>query len=389
MNPSILQSNRSRPRTKIHPRVETLEGRQLMSLGSEFSATVNTKTLNAQFASANASSANGSSVVVWTDTFSATDHDIRAQRFNSSGNKTGPEIVVSGSVLDEGSPAVAMDKQGDFVVTWVQTQPGGDTNVIAKRFNSSGVPQGAIVPVGVGTFREHDPSVAMDDPGNFVVAYTRDTNNNNPDIFAKRYNTNGQLLGVVSVATSPVAEDNSSVAMTPDGRFDVVWEKAFSVNDHDILLTQYNASGSPVLSRTIAASTANESLPSVSMDNFGNAVVAWQRTTSGNADILARRVTSTGVLGTVTTIAATSFSERNPSVALKRTGGAYVVVYDRTVTNTHVNVAEVSAVDTVHTFDAGARFNAAVSINGANKYLITYTSDDGGDLNIRRRFGQL
>src|SRR3954447_17600241 len=110
------RSERDRRRTRNRPRLEALEGRQLMSLGAEFTATVNTTTRNAQFESANASSSNGSSVVVWTDTFSSTDHDIRAQRYNSAGQKTGPEIVVSSSGFDERTPAVAMDAHGDFVV---------------------------------------------------------------------------------------------------------------------------------------------------------------------------------------------------------------------------------------------------------------------------------
>ena len=101
MNLFTTRADRPRPRTKNRPRLESLEGRQLMSLSSEFSATVNTTTRNAQFGSANASSANGSSVAVWTDTFSSTDHDIRAQRFNAAGQKTGSEIVVSFSSLDE------------------------------------------------------------------------------------------------------------------------------------------------------------------------------------------------------------------------------------------------------------------------------------------------
>ena len=329
-------------------------------------------------------------MVVWVDTFSSTDHDIRAQRLNFAGNKVGPEIVVSGSTKDEDSPAVAMDNFGDFVVTWRQMQPGGDTNVLAQRFNSAGTPIGGNVPVGVGTFREHDPSIAMDARGDFVVAYTRDTNNNSPDVFAKLYNTSNQLTNVVNVAVTSAAEDNASVAMTPDGRFDVAWEQTFSVNDHDIFLKQFSASGSLLATRAIATSTANESLPSVSMDNSGNAVVAWQRVINGNADILARRVSSAGVLGGVTTIAATSFSERNPSVALKRTGGAYVVVYDgSTQTSGQVQISEVSAFDHVSTFSAGVRSNPVVSIDGGNQYLITYTSNDGGDLNIRRRYGFL
>jgi hypothetical protein len=207
-----------------------------MSLGAEFPTPINTTTRNAQFDSANASSSNGSSVVVWTDSFSSVDHDIRAQRLNAVGQKVGPEIVVSGSSLDEGNASVAMDAHGDFVVAWRQTQPGGDTNVIAQKFDPNGFRLGGIVPVGVGTFAETDPSVAMDAAGDFVVAYTRNTNNNNPDIFAKRFNTAEQLVGVVSVATTPKAETHASVAMTPDGRFDVAWEEAFSSTDHDIKL---------------------------------------------------------------------------------------------------------------------------------------------------------
>ena len=393
MNVFTSRSDRSRPRTKNRPRLESLEGRQLMSLGSEFSAPVNTTTRNAQFGSVNASSANGSSVVVWTDTFSATDHDIRAQRFNSAGKKTGSEIVVSSSSLDEGSPSVAMDNRGNFEVAWVQTEPGGDTNVVAQRFNSAGVKVGAVVQVGAGTFKEHNPSVAMDAHGDFVVAYTRDTNysnDNTPDVFAKLYNASNQLLNVVNVAVTASADDHASVAMTPDGRFDVAWEHTFSTNDHDIYMNRYSASGGLLGTSYIETSTAFESRPSVSMDDSGNAVVAWQRQIFGNNDVIARRVSASGVLGTETTIAATSFSEESPKVALKPTGGSYVVVYNGfDQTSEHVRVAEVSASDRVTTYDAGVRSDASVSINGAGQYVVTYTSNDGGDLNIRRRIGHI
>lgn len=376
--------------TRKSPRLETLEGRQMMSLGAEFVGPVNTTTRHDQFDSANASSSNGSSVVVWTDTFSAADHDIRAQRYSAAGEKVGPEILVAGSSNDDQTPAVAMDSQGNFVVAWRQTQPGGDTNVLARKFNSAGQPQGAVVGVGVGTFAETDPRVAMDARGDFVVSYTRDTNNNDPDIFAKLYDTNAQLLNVVSVAVTPRAATHSRVAMTPDGRFDVAWEEAFSAADHDIKLNQYSASGTLVNSRIMAASTLNETNPTLSMDNFGNAVVAWQRRDTADSDIQARRVSSTGVLGTLMTIAHTTTEEWNPSVALKQGGGGFVVSYNSTADNvTQVKVAEVSASGAVNTLSAGTRFGASVSINGADQYLLTYTSIDAGDLNIRRRLGHI
>ncbi len=249
----IFRSDRVRPRTKSRPRLETLEGRQLMSLGPEFSAPVNTTLVNTQFGSANASSSNGSSVAVWTNSLNFTQHDIRAQRFNAAGQKTGPEILVSGtgSSLDNIEPAVAMDAHGDFVVTWMQVVGSGDTNVLAQRFNAKGAPVGGVVGVGVGTFKEHNPSVAMDAQGDFIVSYTRDTNNNNPDIFAKRYDVNNNLIQVVNVALSSFAENNSSVAMSPDGRFDIAYELTANATEHNVLLAQYSASAR---SRTSARS---------------------------------------------------------------------------------------------------------------------------------------
>jgi hypothetical protein len=386
-----LRSDLRRRRTRRHLGLESLEGRRLLSLGAEFPATVNSKTNLAQFDSDNASSANGSSVAVWTDTFAGTDRDIRAQRFNSSGGKVGPEIVVSFSGLDEGTPAVAMDAQGNFVVTWMQTQAGGDTNVLARRFNALGTPVGGVVSVGVGTFKEHDPDVAMDALGNFVVAYTRDTNNTNPDVFAKRFNVSNALLSVTSVAITARAETRPSVAMAPNGRFNVVWEEAFSSTDHDIHLNQYAADAVFLGSTPISLSTANDALPSLAMDNSGASVVAWQRAGSGGSDIKAVRVSSIGFAGGEITIAGTSANERNPSVALRRTGGSFVVAYDSTTNfiSNRVRVAEVSAFNTVTTLDAGVRSAPAVSINGFGDYLLTYTSNDNGDLNIRNRRGRL
>jgi hypothetical protein len=370
--------------------LETFERRELMSLGSEIASTVNTTTRNAQFNSANASSSNGSSVAVWVDTFSSTDHDIRAQRFDAAGNKTGSEIVVSFSALDEGQPSVAMDSQGNFVVAWRQTQTNGDTNVVARRFNSAGQVVGSVVPVGVGTFKEHDPSVGMDNLGNFIVAYTRDTNNNNPDVFAKKYNSSNVLTNVVSVDTDPNIADHAKIAVTPEGRFDIAYEHAFDPIDHNIELKQFTASGAFAWLREMANSTTDETHPAVSVDNSGNAVVVWQNANGNNTDVLYSRADASGNLGPIHIVEASSLNEGSPSVAMKRTGGSFVVTYNQSSsTSTHARVAEVSASDNVTRFDAGIRSNPVVSINRAGKYLVTYTSNDSGDLNIRRRIGTL
>ena len=388
------RSDLHRISTRRRPSMETLEGRQLLSLGLEFP--VNTTTRNFQFDSDVASSSNGMSVVVWTDTFSSSDHDIRAQLYNRFQQKQGPEIIVAGSSRDDDSASVAMDPQGNFVVAWRQTQPGGDTNVLAQRFNSAGVPIGGNVQVGVGTFKEHDPDVAIDAFGRFTVAYVRDTNNNNPDVFAKRYDANNNLLNVFDVGVTSRAETSPSIAMSPDGRFDVAYQFQFSSTDDDILLARFTSAGSLVGTTTVAGSATREQLPSVSMDNFGNAVVAYQKlAANGGFDIKAKRVSAAASLGAELNIQSTSANENSPSVALKRGGGGFVVSYNST---SNVKVTEVSAFDTVvATHDAGSlRSGPAVSIDGFDHYMLTYTSTEiqsfpfgSVDLNIKGRFGRL
>ncbi len=400
------RSDRRRNRNRNRPNLETLEGRQLLSLGAQFPTPINTTSRDFDFNSVNASSVSGAEVVVWThaDTPNNTAWDVRAQRL-LNGKNVGPEILISTHTTEDPA-SVAIDNQGDFVVAWTQVQPNGNTDVLARKFNASGNAVGGIVPVAVGTFAQTQPHVAMDAAGDFVVSYTRNTNNNNPDIFAKLYNVNEQQVNVISVATTSFAETHSSVAMTPDGRFYVAYEVAITKNIHDIILNQYNAQGGLTASDTIAANTTDQTNPSVSVDNFGNAAVAWQQDLPSDFNVFARRVGANGSLGPVLNIATTTTSlELNPSVALARDGsGNFVVAYD-TDTNLvpQVKVAEVTQspfhligsppTNTITTFIAGPNFGPSVSINNSGQYLLTYTSTSTsyglGYQNITGNLGQL
>jgi hypothetical protein len=399
-------------RNRSRPSLETLEGRQLLTLGAQFPTPINTTTRNANFDSVNASSLSGAEVVVWTHTDSniagSSLFDLRAQRLNN-GKLVGPEILVSTGVAN--APAsVAIDNQGDFVVAWTQFAPNGNTDILAQKYGPTGNRIGGNVPVAVGTFAQTQPSVAMDAKGDFVVAYTRNTTNNNPDIFAKQYNVNEQLVTVVSVATSSAVETNPSVAMTPDGRFDVAYEIRGVNPAHDIVLNQYNALGRLTADPIIAGDGPDETNPSVSVDNFGNAVVAWTQNTP-NSDILARRVSASGALGPELTIFASPTNSgdyvQGPSVALKRDGsGAFVVAYEATdpvieiargavaiPLGSSVQVSEVSSSNQVTTVTAGD-FDPAVSINNSGQYLLTYTilggpNSQSDQPNITGRLGHL
>ena len=70
------------------------------------------------------------------------------------------------------SPTVAMDDDGDFVVAWASTDPISGYGIFAQRFNAAGVKQGGEFRVSAIAFAaQRDPAIAMDADGDFVVAW--------------------------------------------------------------------------------------------------------------------------------------------------------------------------------------------------------------------------
>jgi hypothetical protein len=226
---------------------------------------------------ATASSSNGSSVAVWVQ-YAETDNrqglgysDIWGQYYSAAGNKAGPAISVANQPgISEYAPSVAMDAKGDFVVSWTYQEPNGHTDILAQTFNSAGVPLHGPVQVATGTFMQYESSVAMDANGNFVVAYVRETNNNNPDVFAKAYSATGQLKTVITVAASACAETNPTIAMNPVGAFDVAYQVQNGSN-YDVYVARYSAADRLRGVIEVTTGSASDTLPQIAMDTAGDA----------------------------------------------------------------------------------------------------------------------
>ncbi|HEX8201223.1 MAG TPA: hypothetical protein VF590_12110 [Isosphaeraceae bacterium] len=354
--------------------LENLEARVVLTSIAPIVIQVNTNTHLSHTDSDNASSANGMSVVVWTDWYSSTDTDIRAQLYDSSRGPLGPEIIVDGSVEREGSPAVAMDNQGHFVVTWARTHADGNADVMARKYDALGTSIGGIFAVANTSKSEYDPDVAMSATGNFVVSYTLDFSASDQDIQARQYLWNASVIpwhGTISVATSGRNESRSSVASAADGRFSIAYQLQYSSADDDIRVNRYSASGDLLGAHVVAASGDREQAPSLSMDDYGGAVVAYQRWAGGNVSIKAKRLTSSGSLGDEINVSSGTTGATSPSVALRRKGGAFVVAYE----SGGVNFTEISATNTViRTFYSDAEgYSPAISLDGLDRFLLTYT----------------
>ncbi|RTL27881.1 MAG: DUF4347 domain-containing protein, partial [Burkholderiales bacterium] len=283
---------------------------------------VNTTTSGTQATNTNRQVAmdnSGNFVAIWNQSGS-----IKGQLFTSAGAKTGSEFTVASG----NNSQVAMDKNGNFVVVW----DSGNT-IYAQRYNSAGTAQGGNINVGTSIYPSapvSNPSVAMDDSGNFVIAWqTANVTFIANDIYFREYNSSGTALNSGTAVTSAAGSGTTDpyVAMNGSGAFVVTWTDTSG----NILGQRYNSSrtaqGSNFTVNT--TTTGTQSLSSVGMDNSGNFIVVWSSTQSGTEDIFGQRYNSSGVkqgseflVNTVTADVQTA-----PSVATDIVTGSFVVTW--------------------------------------------------------------
>ena len=159
---------------------------------------------------------------------------------------------MTSSTKIERSPSVAMDSLGKFVVSWTQGASGAG-DVMARRYNSVGTPLSNAFAVANSSKDEDSSHVAMDAKGDFVVTYAVYNGAlQQYDVEAELYTLFGIFIvpKTIDVATTYANEFSPSVAMVPDGRFDVAYKICGLLLQHEWRHRHaYSATGSDALER--------------------------------------------------------------------------------------------------------------------------------------------
>jgi hypothetical protein len=191
---------------------------------------VNTTTTSNQSTPAIAMDASGDYVVTWTSPGSQDgDGGIYAQRYNAAGTKQGPETLVNTTTTGEQrEPSVAMDAGGDFVITWASpSQEVTSWGVYAQRYNAAGTRQGTEVHVNTNIpGDQRAPSIAMDADGDYVITWESTAQDGSgAGVYAQRYNAAGTRQGTESRLNTTTANDQRepSVGTDADGDYVVAW----------------------------------------------------------------------------------------------------------------------------------------------------------------------
>ncbi|MBT9546423.1 MAG: hypothetical protein IV090_13625 [Candidatus Sericytochromatia bacterium] len=175
---------------------------------------------------------------------------IYAQRYSADGSAQGSEFRVNTQITGAQSrSSLDLSADGRFVVSWESSgQDGSDTGVYAQRYAADGSAQGLEFRVNTTSANsQSDPSIAMDSQGNFVVTWISDgQDGSGAGIYAQRYNASGVAQGAefqVNTKTSS-AQLYPKIDMLANGAFTIVWQSQGSDgNNNGIVGKRFSAQG--------------------------------------------------------------------------------------------------------------------------------------------------
>jgi hypothetical protein len=227
--------------------------------------------------------ASGSFVVVWQSGYY--NKVVLGQRFDTGGNRLGSEFQVDEIPgVSDGYPHVSASPAGEFVVVWSSQVPYGASGpVSARRYDASGAPQGPSFQVNEAASAEQgDPDVAMDERGNFTVAWENLVEPGHDfGIRARNFDRTGSALGMelaVSATEDLVQDLSPSVVVDGSGSFSTVWAaETPNFTPLRVDLRAFDAFGSPITGEIQVNTSAPifETPPGAGGDGRGNFVVVY------------------------------------------------------------------------------------------------------------------
>lgn len=177
--------------------------------------------------------ADGDFVVAWADPINDRQ-DIFVRRYAPSGSPKAAAIKVNQFGSDTGfslvqSPSVGMDADGDFSVVWQDNLQAGNSNsgVYARRYSAAGIARSPEIRINdTPTFNNTDPVIAMDTDGDFLVSwlqFDQQALDNDDTVVLMQRQVADDLNSALSVKRNSVSTDPTPVAGGPAGtnRFNI------------------------------------------------------------------------------------------------------------------------------------------------------------------------
>jgi hypothetical protein len=267
----------------------------------------------------------GRSTIVWSR-IQGSNASVRAVRLDAAGNAgTFHTLSEAGEVAR--LPQVAVDPDGRATVVW-EGWDGQQVRVRAVRLNPAGNP-GPVrtLSVGAGASTTVFPQVAVDPDGRATVVWDRQAGANRR-IQAVRLDAAGNPGTVRTLSQAGQDAHFPAVAVDPQGRATAVWSRLDASDNLRVQAVRLNAAGNPETTRTLSEAGVGAFVPKVAVDPQGRASVVWYMNAAGaNARIQTVQLNAAGIPGTLRTISADGQNAFFPQVAVDVNGHATAVWY--------------------------------------------------------------
>lgn len=289
-------------------------------------------------------------------------HDIyaRVMRPESCAISGNSEIVINEKTAGHQSdPDVAMDKNGNFVVVWTDDNDNnGSTQVYMRGFNADGTQRFATKTVNkVDTRNQYQPRIAMAADGQFAVSWTdTESSASTPQINIRGFKADG----TEAFSQRAVADEvkgtrvHSDIFMADNHTIIVAWEDDDDGNGStQAKMRILNADGSykTTVKTVNSTSKGDQNIPSVSGKPDGSQfIVVWQNVaTSTNYSIMGRTFDANGsALVSDFTLSTSDVAQKvtSPHVCMNAKGQAKAVWYNPTPKDIQMRVFTNGAVST-------------------------------------------
>jgi len=198
--------------------------------------------------------ADGDAFVTWTSYGQdGSSTGIYGQRIDEAWMKVGSELQINSYTSNsQNSPRVALDADGNALVTWQSfNQDGSVYGIYGQRFDAAGMKVGEEIQVNTWTFGyQRNPSVAMDADGDgFITWRSNGQDGDRYGIYGQRFDSAGMQVGAEFQINTYSADFQTypSVAVDTDGDVMVVWNsKGQDGSDYGIYGQRFRSPNPPV-----------------------------------------------------------------------------------------------------------------------------------------------
>lgn len=241
-------------------------------------------------------------------------------------------------------------------------------------------------------------AAADDGAGGIIMAWA-DQRSGTFDVYAQRIDASGAPLWAadgIAVCTAPSDQDGVRLVADGAGGAVIVWQDA-RAGAVDIYAQRIDAGGTALWAANgvaVSAAAGNQYAAEAASDGAGGAMVAWLDDRSGNADVYALRISSSGTpIGTPngTALCVDTQPQAQPRIASDGAGGAIVDWSDfRNTVDYDIYAQRINASGgTLWTpngvpvsTDVNSQQGSAIAPDGAGGAIITWTDFRGGDADV-------